>query len=640
MTFWHLANMTSGYALPEPPGQAWSYNDPAISLYLKLLFDGVFRQAPNAAAMAPHRLGALQFQDGAIFGSRQGYGLRTTPRDFARIGWLWLNKGEWNGTPLLPRHYFDRYMRPQVSYHIPRTLGGAHDYLRTHFFGGGTDQTPYGPGIYGFNWWFNVPVGPGRPLTWPDAPTDTFQANGHWDRKILVGIPSLGMVAVARGKWGDFELGAANAAMNQHLKLLVQAVSDPGPLPGQIVVDPRSPRWLVYNRDADEDGRLDPFFLAGPGDPEDFLYRGRRRANGTRDGDQMRLIDKLRRTGANSIYLQAIRSHGGDGDATHNPFHQGNPTAGIDMAVLEQWETWFRAMDQHGIVIFFFFYDDAIRVSQRLNWRLDRDGNLHPHELRFIETLVNRFEHHRHVIWAVMEEVEEMGPDYVAHAKKIAAAIRRADDHDHIIAVHKRSGVTFSEFADDPSIEQFAMQTAAMTAGALHQTAVAAWRHAAGRYNVNIAETPGVQGQHHGHGRAARLQNWAVALGGAYVMAIGWDIAHTPARTLEDAGRLVRFMEATRFHEMAPHDALGFAGTEYVLAQPGARYIAYASALSGDIGPRDMTAGIYRFLWFDIPTGATVVQEAVDVAAGDQRWRKPDAIGEELAVYITRAGGG
>jgi len=39
-------------------------------------------------------------------------------------------------------------------------------------------------------------------------------------------------------------------------------------LPGQIIVNPANPAWLVYNRDADRDGRLDPFFLSGPGGPE------------------------------------------------------------------------------------------------------------------------------------------------------------------------------------------------------------------------------------------------------------------------------------------------------------------------------------------------------------------------------------
>ena len=36
-----LADMVSGYGLPEKPGAAWAYNDSAINLYSKTLFDGV-----------------------------------------------------------------------------------------------------------------------------------------------------------------------------------------------------------------------------------------------------------------------------------------------------------------------------------------------------------------------------------------------------------------------------------------------------------------------------------------------------------------------------------------------------------------------------------------------------------------------
>ncbi len=224
MTFRHLANMTSGYALPEKPGAAWAYNDYAINLYGKTLFDGVLGQTPNDAATAAGRLGTLQFEDGAIFGSRGGYGLKTTCRDFARIGWFWLNRGNWNGQQLLPREYFDENLKPGVPANLPRTSGGQDDYLRVRFTGGGTDQTPYGPGIYGLNWWFNAKVGDSNQRTWPDAPPDTFQANGHWQREVMTVIPSLKLVVAARGNWGRFEAGRADSGSNQILKLLCDAV--------------------------------------------------------------------------------------------------------------------------------------------------------------------------------------------------------------------------------------------------------------------------------------------------------------------------------------------------------------------------------------------------------------------------------
>src|SRR3989344_1023036 len=105
------------------------------------------------------------------------------------------------------------------------------------------------------------------------------------------------------------------------LLVLLPVVSVKGVLPGQIIVDPNNPSWLVYNKDSNIDGKLDPFFLLGPGDPEGFLYRGARNADGTRNGDQIDIINQLKGTGANSIYFIGIRSHGGDGAFDENPFN-------------------------------------------------------------------------------------------------------------------------------------------------------------------------------------------------------------------------------------------------------------------------------------------------------------------------------
>jgi hypothetical protein len=119
-------------------------------------------------------------------------------------------------------------------------------------------------------------------------------------------------------------------------------------------------------------------------------------------------------------------------------------------------------------------------------------------------------------------------------------------------------------------------------------------------------------------------------------MVLGWTIDTTSTSDLRGCGRLRRFMEFTNFNEMSPHDELKYGGTKYVLALPDDSYIAYASALSGDIGLRDMAAGQYNFTWYDITSGTTVVQTNISVAEGDQTWEKPTGIGNELAVYIIK----
>ena len=445
------------------------------------------------------------------------------------------------------------------------------------------------------------------------------------------------MINLSRGHRWTFAIALAV------IFIAFSAGAGAAPLSGQIVVDSKNPAWLKYYGGG-------PHFLAGPGDPENFLYRGTRNADGTRNGDQQALIDKLKTTGANSIYLQAIRSHGGDGDATHNPFIDNDPAKGINTAVLDQWETWFTEMDNNGIVIYFFFYDDETTVwdrnaisnkrkrgfTNKLTYWLSqfwRSGDhVGPAERNFIETIVNRFEHHKHLIWVVAEEYQETyTPERVSN---IAAEIRGADKHDHVIAVHKLSGLSFSEFADDPNIDQYAIQYNVGSASALHDGMVTAWNRADGKYNNNMTEAVSW-----GTGATARKKAWAVAMGGAYVMVFGMDVINTALSDLEDLGRLVSFMESTSFNEMAPRDDLAFGGTEYVLAAPTDSYIAYASNLSGQIGLSNMSAGTYDFRWYDPVTGFSVMQANVAVASGDQTWSTPTSLGNEVAVHIQRISG-
>ena len=394
------------------------------------------------------------------------------------------------------------------------------------------------------------------------------------------------------------------------------------PLPGQIMVDSNNPAWLFYNRDANGDGKLDPLFIAGPGDPEDFLYRGSRNSNGTRNGDQMAIINKLVGTGANSIYMQVIRSHGGDGADDHNPFINSNPANGLDDDILNQWETWFSAMDNAGIIIYFFFYDDSACV-----WGCSGQNTVPIQEQLFLETLVKRFEHHKHLIWVVAEEHQEVFSSQ--RVANIAAIIRQADGHNHPIALHQVNGLNFA-LPDDPNIDQFAIQYN-VAGAALHNGMVTAWNSANGRYNLNMSES-----SEHGTGTTARRNSWLSAMGGAYVMVYQMDVANTSISDLEDLGRLRTFFESTNFYEMAPHNELASGATGYVLAQPGISYIAYGTN-AGSIGLKGMSAGIYDFTWLDTITGVTVNQKGVSVGSGDQTWNKPGGLGNEVAVYIRRS---
>ena len=89
---------------------------------------------------------------------------------------------------------------------------------------------------------------------------------------------------------------------------------------------------------------------------------------------------------------------------------------------------------------------------------------------------------------------------------------------------------------------------------------------------------------------------------------------------------------------MEPHDELACGDTEYVLVNPPYEYVAYTSHSTGQLGLKDMKAGVYNFHWLDCATGRPVSQERVTVAEGNHTWKTPAGFSPEVAVYICRSG--
>lgn len=95
-----------------------------------------------------------------------------TPRDFARFGLLYLNKGNWNGEQLLPTDWVQKSI-----------------------------QAPAANGLknYGYQFWLNGfdEDAPAKKV-YPDAPADLYMANGFGGQRIYV-IPSKNLVIVRLG---------------------------------------------------------------------------------------------------------------------------------------------------------------------------------------------------------------------------------------------------------------------------------------------------------------------------------------------------------------------------------------------------------------------------------------------------------
>ena len=190
ITFRQLIGNTSGYMKPgEAPGTVFNYQTfgmnilthavaSAYSLYktsrpeqgggfgtltewkIRNFVDGKWSWKYSNFDMHPEaKLG--------VFGYMTSY--QMTTRDMARMGWLWLNKGTWNGTQIVPSEWIEKATR--VSTEI-------------------LENEPEERHVYGLGFWCND-----QAQVWPDLPLDSFAASGAGNQRIWV-CPSLDLVVV------------------------------------------------------------------------------------------------------------------------------------------------------------------------------------------------------------------------------------------------------------------------------------------------------------------------------------------------------------------------------------------------------------------------------------------------------------
>ena len=100
------------------------------------------------------------------YNSIVGSTFRCTARDFARLGYLWMNKGRWGNMQLVPEAWMN---------------------LATHRFVRDDGSTPMN---YGYTFWIQD--------EWENVPKDTFMSRGHNLNHCYV-IPSLDLVVVRQG---------------------------------------------------------------------------------------------------------------------------------------------------------------------------------------------------------------------------------------------------------------------------------------------------------------------------------------------------------------------------------------------------------------------------------------------------------
>lgn len=226
----HLANQVSCYGVAEQPGTAFCYNDWQMALFADLLFNGVYGvgwSRVDEQVLHPLLTDALGCEDDPTLlafgeGDRPGR-LAISPRDFARFGQLYLQRGRWGGGQLLREDLALTAVSSPLPADLPRAGNVAAEML-PDARSVGSRQIPDNQtehfGSYSWLWWVNGVDRDGR-RHWPDAPTNTFAALGHGGMRGMVVMPGLELVA----SWNDSGIDSPQKE-NEAFRLLVRAIVD------------------------------------------------------------------------------------------------------------------------------------------------------------------------------------------------------------------------------------------------------------------------------------------------------------------------------------------------------------------------------------------------------------------------------
>jgi hypothetical protein len=428
-------------------------------------------------------------------------------------------------------------------------------------------------------------------------------------------------------------------------------LDDPNAMPGGLIVAGSNPGYLKYNG-----GRA--VFLSGPDNPETFLYLGALNPDGTRkDGAQQAIIERLARTGLNAFHFILWRMNRsnlkGEGDDSHSPFIDHDPSKPLNEKVLDQWEGWLTALERAGVNVHLEFYDDATDV-RKIGWDMDRNGNLHADEVRWISGIVRRFKHHKNILWGIQESCNKLPRSRTPYFRRVAALIAEVDNYNHPIVASfvvpndpegddHPDRVSPDDYIGDPHIRVITwlhVHSHKEDYERQHQE----YLNYARRDRANFVVMKNETYHHPRSGAAARRYMWSCAMTGLHTLESYHDADplktperyRTPDETLREDAHIAAFMGQTEFYKMSSHDALAAGSTKWVLAQPAISYIAYTYDYSGPMGLKEIPTGSYDLLWFDTISGAKVEQRGVTVTTANVTWSKPDEFGNEIALHIKR----
>jgi CubicO group peptidase (beta-lactamase class C family) len=212
---------TSKKIISQGPGYQWNYSTgtPAITMgILKQVYGDTYDDMPWKSFFNPLAMTNVRFErdhKGIFNGGSSAF---ATPRDMAKIGYLYLNRGVWNGNEILPEDWINKTLEVSPGYLSKGTV--IHNI---------TDD-----GVYGGSIWLNRALNKGFGKPYPYSPEDMFMALGHYGQMIIV-LPTQKMVIARTGYDQEY-----NSNIDEFVSRAISCFDDPNYPIGKNIPPPKS----------------------------------------------------------------------------------------------------------------------------------------------------------------------------------------------------------------------------------------------------------------------------------------------------------------------------------------------------------------------------------------------------------------
>ncbi len=412
-----------------------------------------------------------------------------------------------------------------------------------------------------------------------------------------------------------------------------------GVAPADPVVVDESGQWFKKQNSGQ------PYFMAGVGGPEGYLYETNAR--------RQEIVDDLVASGANALYMHSIRTFEGDGFDFEDPFVINNDaSSGIRPGVFAEWRGFLNQLDAAGIVTWMHVIDDTARP-----WGCDVP--LSQDAKDYIAALVSSFRDLDHLVWLSGEEYL-MGSCTDQEDKALMEAIAaeiKLHDPIHPIGVH-HNNTQEMQFGGDPNINVFAQQICGNDNDRSPEGVHARARPGDWVYVMAECHPWHLNLLHDNDRTNIRQSNWGTALGGGYTLlynayecshggrlcsrnpngnpGTGSDPHDPSAAILGDLNRIKNFMLSSRFNEISPDDSLVTGDSLWSSANTDdGLYVLYAKDSPQNMGVSGLLNVNHRLNWFNPLTGERVTEEALGSLSP---FTVPASMGTEVALFIERIG--